>query len=152
MSVLLLGIGIAAQAQQATTATGGDAMGSGGTVAYSVGQVVYTTNTGALGTVSQGVQQPFEIQVVLGMEQLAIDLHMMAYPNPTSNVLNLSVGNRDTWDLSYQLFDVAGKLLTESKIDTKETSIFMADYPQANYFLDVIQGNKKIKTFKIIKN
>jgi hypothetical protein len=40
ISVLLLGLGLTAQAQQATTATGSDASGSGGTVAYSVGQVV----------------------------------------------------------------------------------------------------------------
>ncbi len=37
-----------AQAQESVNATGGDATGSGGTVAYSVGQVVYTTNTGTL--------------------------------------------------------------------------------------------------------
>ena len=34
ISVLLLGFGLTAQAQQATTATGGDATGSGGSVAY----------------------------------------------------------------------------------------------------------------------
>ena len=34
-----------AQAQESANASGGDATGSGGTVAYSVGQVVYTTNT-----------------------------------------------------------------------------------------------------------
>lgn len=43
LSILLLSIGITAQAQQATIASGGDAAGSGGTVAYSVGQVAYTT-------------------------------------------------------------------------------------------------------------
>ena len=55
--VLLLGLGLTAQAQQATTATGGNASGSGGTVAYSVGQIVYTTNTGSTGSVAQGMQQ-----------------------------------------------------------------------------------------------
>ena len=56
--LLLLGFGLTAQAQQATTATGGDATGSGGSAAYSVGQIVYTTHTGTTGSVAQGVQQP----------------------------------------------------------------------------------------------
>jgi hypothetical protein len=42
---------------------GGEATGSGGSVSYSVGQVVYTTNTGINGSVAQGVQQPYEFQM-----------------------------------------------------------------------------------------
>lgn len=37
-----------AKAQESTNASGGDATGSGGTVAYSVGEIVYTTNAGSL--------------------------------------------------------------------------------------------------------
>jgi hypothetical protein len=53
-----------AQAQESANVSGGDATGSGGTVAYSVGQVVYTTNTGSTGSVAQGVQHAFEIFTV----------------------------------------------------------------------------------------
>ncbi len=45
-ALLMLGFVLTTQAQQANTAAGGDATGSGGTVAYSVGQVVCTTYTG----------------------------------------------------------------------------------------------------------
>ncbi|MGC8754863.1 MAG: hypothetical protein ACP5QJ_07625, partial [Thermosulfidibacteraceae bacterium] len=69
-AVLLLGLGLTGlQAQESVNATGGNASGNGGTVAYSVGQVVYTTNTGTNGSVAQGVQQPFEISVVSGIEE-----------------------------------------------------------------------------------
>ncbi len=55
---LLLGLG-GLQAQENTIATGGEATGAGRTASYSVGQVVYTTATGANGSVAQGVQQPY---------------------------------------------------------------------------------------------
>ena len=42
---------------QVLSASGGDATGSGGSVAYSVGQIVYTTPTGTTGSVAQGVEQ-----------------------------------------------------------------------------------------------
>ena len=76
LSVLFLGLGLTAQAQQATTATGGNASGSGGTVAYSVGQIFYTTNTGTTGSEAQGVQQPYEISIVLGIDNHSINLEL----------------------------------------------------------------------------
>ena len=56
----LFGYGTAIQAQEAVAAAGGEATGSGGTVSYTIGQINYTTNTGAGGTITQGVQQPYE--------------------------------------------------------------------------------------------
>ena len=61
LTFLLLTFSLTTQAQQATTATGGDASGSGGTIAYSVGQEDYIGSSGATGSVSQGIEQAFEI-------------------------------------------------------------------------------------------
>ncbi len=154
-AVFLLGLGLTGlQAQTAVPATGGHASGSGGTVNYSVGQVVYTTNTGGSnGTVAHGVQQPFEISVVTGLvEAKGINLSVSAYPNPTTDFLNLKVENYDNTNLSYKLFDISGKLLETKKITGNETSIVMSNLVPATYFIKVTEGNKEIKTFKIIKN
>jgi len=51
-------------AQTAIPAAGGNATGSGGTVSYSVGQLTYNTYQGSVGTVSEGVQQPYEILTI----------------------------------------------------------------------------------------
>ena len=154
-AVLLLGLGLTGlQAQTAVPATGSNASGSGGTVRYSVGQVVYTTNTGGSnGSVAQGVQQPFEISVVTGLEETkGIILSVSAYPNPTTDFLNLKVENYDNTNLSYQLFDISGKLLETKKITGNETSINTSNLVPATYFLKVTENNKEVKTFKIIKN
>jgi hypothetical protein len=70
-------------------------------------------------------------------------------------------------DLSYQLYDMNGKLLQSEKITGNQTSIVMSNLVPATYFVKVIQGNKEfhhvksnevgakqfnvVKTFKIIK-
>lgn len=153
-AVLLLGLGLTGlQAQESVNATGSNASGSGGSVSYSVGQVVYTNNTGTNGSVAQGVQQAFEISVVTGLEQAkGINLSVSAYPNPTTDYLTLSIGEIDISNLSYQLYDMNGKLLQNAKITGNQTSIVMSNLVPANYFVKVIQGNKEVKTFKIIKN
>ena len=153
-ALLLLGLGLTGlQAQESVNATGGNASGSGGTVAYSVGQVVYTTNTGANGSVAQGVQQPFEISVVLAIEEAqGINLSVSAYPNPTTDYLTLEVNEFELSNLNFQLYDISGKLLQSEKITGNQTSIVMSNLVPATYFVKVIQDNKEVKTFKIIKN
>ena len=88
--ILFLGA-VHVYAQTAVPSAGGNATGSTGNVSFSVGQIVYTTNSGSAGTVAQGVQQPFEIQTVLGVNNFNINLQMMVYPNPATNALSLEI-------------------------------------------------------------
>jgi len=152
-TILLLGIGLTRlQAQEAIPASGGNASGSGGSASYTVGQLVYTTNTGTSGSVAQGVQQPFEISVITGLEEAkGITLQCSAYPNPTTDFLTLKVENFNLSTLTFSLYDMNGKLLGNKKVEGKETNIVMKNLFPATYFLKVIQGNKEVKTFKIIK-
>lgn len=153
-AVLLVVFGLTGlQAQESVNATGGDALGSGGSTSYSVGQVVYTTHTGMNGSVAQGVQQPFEISVVSGLvEATCIDLTVTVFPNPTTDYLTLSLSECDIPNLSYQLFDALGKLLLRAEITGNQTSIVMSHLASATYFLRVTCNKKEMKTFKIIKN
>ena len=157
-ALILLVFGLSGlKAQTAVPATGGNASGSGGSVSYSVGQIVYTTNTGTNGSVAQGVQQPFEISVVTAIEDAAvINLNYSAYPNPTTDFLTLKIDAStmlNIQSLSYQLFDINGKLLETKKLEDNQTSIVTSNLTPATYFLKVIDNNiKEIKTFKIIKN
>ena len=75
ITLLLLGVGLTGlQAQQAIPASGGNASGSGGSASYSVGQVIYSKNTGTNGSVAQGIQQPYEIMVVTGIEIMTTEI------------------------------------------------------------------------------
>ena len=150
----MLGLGLTGlQAQESVNATGGNASGSGGSVSYSVGQVVYTTTTGTSGSVAQGVQQPYEISAVTAIEQAkGINLSVSAYPNPTTDCLTLEVKDFELSTLHFQLFNMNGKLLQNEKITGNQTSISMSNLVPANYLVKVIQGDKEVKTFKIIKN
>ncbi|MBC7607441.1 MAG: T9SS type A sorting domain-containing protein [Burkholderiales bacterium] len=138
--------------QQSVTASGGNAIGTGGTSSYSVGQITYTSQTSSVGLITLGVQQPYEI-VTLGNDDFAeISLVMAAYPNPTTDLIHLVISD-DKWNnLSYQLFDMNGRALSNLKnIIASETSVSMQELQQGIYFLAVNSNNKTIKTFKIIK-
>jgi len=152
-AVLLFGLGLTGlQAQTSVNATGGNASGSGGTVSYSVGQVVYTTNTETNGSVAQGVHQPFEISLVTGLEEAkGISFSVSVYPNPTTDYLTLEVKEFELSTLTFQMYDMNGKFLQREKITYNQTSIVTSNLMPATYFVKVSQGNKAVKTFKIIK-
>lgn len=153
-TLFFLGIGLTSiYAQSVIPTTGGNALGISGSVSYSVGQVVYSTTTGVNGSEVQGVQQPYEISILTGLEEgNAITLQCSAYPNPVTDFVNLKVENYKTDDLSFKLYDVVGNLLQNKRIDANETRIDMHNLVISTYFLKVTQNNKEIKVFKIVKN
>ena len=141
----------AASAQDAVPAAGGDASGLGGSAAYSVGQVVYTSVSGT-GSVNQGVQQPYVVSTTGINTRPDIQLSMSVYPNPSITSITLNVGKQALQNLSFQLLDVQGKLVASEKITASESIIKMEEYAAGNYFLKVLDFSTDLKTFQIIKN
>ena len=152
--VLLMVQGLSAlNAQESVNVSGGNAKGNGGSSSYSIGQLVYSSYTVSNGSVAQGVQQPYEISVVTGLDEAQeINLIFSAYPNPTSDILTLEVKDIEPSNLRYQIYDISGKLLQIGLIIGNQTDIDMTNLLPAIYFVKVTQGNKELKTFKIIKN
>jgi hypothetical protein len=136
---------------QVLSASGGDATGSGGSVAYSVGQIVYTTSTGTTGSVAQGVEQAYEIYSV-GIKETTLNISLSVFPNPTSDFLTLKVEDYNNETLSFDLLDEQGKLILSEQITNQETQVAMSTLARGSYFINIVQANKKIQTFKIIKN
>ena len=148
----LLSFSVQAQtSHQILSATGGDASGSGGTVAYSVGQIAYTTSTGTTGSVAQGVEQAYEIYSV-GIKETALNISLSIFPNPTSDFLTIKVEDYNNEALSYNLLDEQGKSVLNEQITNQDTQVAMSTLARGIYFINVLQANKKIQTFKIIKN
>lgn len=139
-------------AQEAIVSTGGVATGSGGSSSYSLGQVFYTSQTGTYGSVVQGVQQMYEITTTVGVELAAIDLKLMAYPNPTSNYLTLNAEAYHSKKLTYHLINAEGKVLDSKNIETFQTSLDMQKLPSGTYHLQILDDGALIKNFRIIKN
>ena len=137
--------------QTSTNASGGGTSNASGSISYSIGQVAYQSTSNASGTVSQGVQYAYEISS-LSLEANALNLSLMAYPIPTQELLNLSVGNYSQEKLAYKLVDLEGKVISEASMHSEETTIDMKQLPVATYFVEVHNEGKKVHVFKIIKN
>ncbi len=146
-------------AQSGIVATGGNSAASTGSVSYSAGQVDFVSSkpsgrrAGGI-NVNPGNQQPFEIFILTGMDEKGIILSSFSaniYPNPTEEYVTLKIENAQIENLRVELFDLAGKVIVNRNLDSKETLIPMQDLANATYFIKVFSSNTCIKTFKIIK-
>lgn len=152
MKIALLLISSTTYGQEAVITTGGNSEGTGGSISYSVGQVVYTSTSGSNGSIGQGIQQPYEIYTVVGFELSEIDLLFNVYPNPTKDMINLRVKYYNHEELSYQLYNMDGKLLEHRQVIKKNTPIDMSNLNNNTFRLNVLKENVLIKSFNIVKN
>lgn len=158
-AIILLAIGLTEiKAQEAIPAAGGNAAGAGGSVSYSVGQVVYTISSGTSGSVTAGVQQPYEISVVTSLEDdNMIRLDFSVYPNPATDFLILRIDGESPKEFTAYLLNTNGSVLKSIKIEANETNIDMSNLVIGTYLLKIVKtknasSSHEIKTFKIIKN
>lgn len=150
--LFLIGISASLSAQESINTAGADISNNSGSMTASVGQTFYETSFSGQGSASAGVQQPYEIIETLGTEIAEISLSLNIYPNPTQDVLNLTLDFKNYSSYRYDLFDGSGKLITGKTISQAKTSIQMAALPAAIYYLKVSLGGKVIKIFKVVKS
>ncbi|MGC4130469.1 MAG: T9SS type A sorting domain-containing protein [Bergeyella sp.] len=139
------------QAQQAISASGGNATGSGGSSSYTVGQMAYNSYSSSAGSVNQGVQQPYEIFTLATDDVSAEKKEILLYPNPVQDLLYVDFGKEAAGNSSYQLFDAQGKLVKQGNLNQKKNELDMRTLPQSIYIIKIVEDDKNVKTFKIIK-
>jgi len=141
--------------QSAIVPLGGDAQGSGGSVSYTVGQVVTQTAANSNGSISvaEGVQQPYEIQAVGVNNYPQISLKASVYPNPTENMAQLELNGFELPDggLQANLYDSKGKLLQRIRVTSDVTEFQIGQYATGTYYLELRHDKQLLKTFKVVR-
>lgn len=138
--------------QESINASGGVFYNNDESISYSISQVFYIQKQFSTGSITEGVQQTNKIINLKKDDYGLIDLNIELYPNPTVNYVVLDIKNQKLEEISYQLFTTNGKLICQEKIIKEKTVIEINNLVSSIYLLKVLNNNKHIKTFKIIKN
>lgn len=152
--VSLLCFAGAAFAQSAIVPIGGDAQSNNGSVSYTVGQIAVQTSANSDGvSVGEGVQQPYEIMTVGVDEYPHIVLNAVIYPNPTDNIAQLQLNGFEipADGLRAFLYDGNGKMLQNINVTEDLTSFQIGQYATGTYFLELRDGKRVLKTFKVVR-
>jgi hypothetical protein len=139
------------KAQQGNVAAGDNATGTNGSITYSIGQLDYINTSTASAKITEGLNQPYEIYVVTGIDEAAINLNFNVYPNPSADHVTLTAEILNNQQLNYILIDGQGKRLSREKLTSNSTVIPMGELASGIYFIQVLDNDREIKSFKVIK-
>ena len=106
------------------------------------------TNTAGLGTGMGSVVITFipTVGVNENIELAGVNI----YPNPTNNILNITLGNISS-DVNLTLTSVEGKVVyQENNISNNKVSVDISNNSKGIYFLKV-EANNQYKVYKVIK-
>jgi hypothetical protein len=138
--------------QEAVLTTSSNATGTEGSVDYSVGQVAFRTIESSGGTLTEGVQQPYEILFMTGVENdPAVSLKATVFPNPAESEVTLKVDRLEYKGLKFRLMNDSGILLQEKEIVSGETVVPVGSLLPGIYFVTLVENQQTISTWKVIK-
>lgn len=135
--------------QHTLNASGGSASTASGSVDYSVGQLATSTDSSSGGSVTEGLQQPYEILVVSSLPGTE-NISLKAFPNPVTDYLKLISAEQNT-TLAYRIYGLSGVLKDVGKWAANEVIIETDTWEPGIYLVEVSDRNLVIKTFKLIK-
>jgi hypothetical protein len=138
-------------AQDAFSSIGGDAAGTGGSEAFSVGLVVYTELGGTGGSLSQGIQHAYEVFPVAVHDPYTED-SFSAYPNPVADELIILAITADFEGRFIQLFDASGRLLHQVNLTSDRTPVNTAPLSSGTYIVRMLRYDSPTHSFTIIKH
>jgi hypothetical protein len=134
--------------QEVVSTQGDSYTNASGSVDFTIGEVVINTGTDGTNDLTQGFHQTN--WNFLGVDKHEQNFEATVYPNPMGTELFIQTENFEF--VSYVLYDAAGRIVAENKLNALQTGIDVSTFAPSSYSLVLQDGNQnKIKTFKLIK-
>jgi hypothetical protein len=121
-----------------------------GSISWTLGEIAIETFETQNHYLTQGFQQP-NLSVVGLEELLLLSYVIQAFPNPTNDYVHLVVDKENIEKLNYLLYDTSGKLIINEKLTGEQTRINFQALSPGVYYIQVLDGPIRLKTFKILK-
>jgi len=117
---------------------------------WSVGELCTETYSNQQIILSEGFNQgKFSITSIYNAN--TSDLEIKAFPNPTNDLIQLTISGYQTENLEYQVSNLTGMLTEKTKITSTKSIISFNSYLYGTYIISITRDNILIHSFKVIK-
>ena len=144
---------VTAHAQEANLAAAGQAQNATGSSTWSVGQTAYLDTQGINGFQIQGVQQPYELQFLPGINdpEGTTDPLFTLYPNPVSDDCWLKVLAEEVKDFRFEIHNTQGILIRNIAVKNKKTPVSVGFLSSGTYIVSIWNSQTCLQRRKLIK-
>lgn len=131
---------------QTIDVSGGTHTANSYTMTYSVGQTANTTLKGNSYIITQGFQQAEQNKIITSKNTQLVDFQAKIFPNPTVDILNLTIEGNVENDFKVQVFNLNGQLLMSKDFNGATTEIEAQDLPKGEYILILTKGDARLSS------
>lgn len=146
--IVSFGAFYSASAQEVIASQGESYSGATAKVDFTIGEVIIHTGLGATVDLTQGFHQTN--WKFTDLEDSAPELTIVVFPNPASDYLNIQTS--DFKDITYVLYDEAGRLVAQDQLLEETTAVRVGELAAGNYSLVLSDPTRQLKLFKLIKS
>ncbi|MCO4807473.1 MAG: T9SS type A sorting domain-containing protein [Flavobacteriales bacterium] len=135
-------LGSTIQAQEVIASAGAEVESSGGSMSYTIGEMVVTSTINTEGALTQGYQQGFLTPTAI--DEIPAELELSLYPNPAADYIIIESKSLSDFE-QITMYDMAGKLVWSqngnSSVDNKITVDFTG-HAAGNYIIRLADSDK----------
>lgn len=135
-------------AQELVSAQGESLSNASGSIDFSIGELVISTESNANNTLTQGFHQT--AWEFVSLEDHLPAFSMSIFPNPTSELLTINSAVYD--GVSYKMYDKSGRIVLAGELTDELTQLNVASFSDGSYSILLEQGNEPIKQFHLLKS
>jgi hypothetical protein len=137
---------------EAVSSAGNSFTGSTIGISWNLGEVMTATFSGADYMFSQGFHQDFSAAPITSSSIVHATGSVSIYPNPVSDLLNISYEGNGNVQHQVQILTLDGRLLLETNYNTRHV-VNLETYPSGYYIINLIDENKRVlETSKLVKH
>jgi hypothetical protein len=133
--------------QSAFTGVGGEAIGTGGSASYSLGQVFDGFSSNGTVSIQEGVQQTYILSTD-GLIELSSET-ILLYPSPSIDHVNIEFKD-ENFNFNFVIISMEGYLMSKGLFNSPNSKIDLKDIPSGEYFLVLTSDTSYFKS-KLIK-
>ena len=121
-------------------------------LSWTIGEEISETFANTSSILTQGFQQPEPSP--LSVDQIDDEFYCNIFPNPTKDMINISIKSNVIQKLNIKLMDIYGRLYYDKNFETSELTeqIELKKYRTGTFFIRISDENDKVlKSVVIIK-
>jgi hypothetical protein len=134
-------------AQVAALSCGGDAIDTGGSISFSIGQPFFETFWDTDISIAAGVQQAYEVSETSDTRNPERASQISVCPNPTTDIVKVNVCAEESAIWRCTVLDGNGRIIREHQSRDEELLLNFRALPAGTYMLRISDENQYLKTF-----
>jgi hypothetical protein len=136
--------------QEVIASAGGYNVNGGLSISWTLGETIIPTFTSGNLTLTHGFQQQLVVTAI--EENIDLAVNIKVYPNPASDVVNISFEEPLEGEINVSILDSQGKLVKKDMIEAAitEKQINLQELPAGVYYLRMTKG-KLVNVYKVVK-